>query len=119
MPKQYENTPLEHIAGYVGGRPEVKDGPKGEWVNFSVGVTRGYGEDAQTQWYGVGVNDQQVQDFVMSKVRKGTPVVLEGRSYKSERGGVEYDNFNAYRVGLVDWFVKGSGSRQTREDEDL
>ena len=119
---EYENTPLEHIAGNVGRNPETKSGRKGDFTVFSVAVNRGYGDEPDaTQWYSVMVNDERVQAFVHANIRKGTPVVLEGRSYKNEYGGKTYDNFTAYRVGTVDWFVKGHTARpvKAQEDEDL
>jgi hypothetical protein len=127
---QYD-TPLlvKQIAGYAGRNPEIKEGSKGEFVSFSMGVSRSYGDDDDsTLWYRIAVNDPQVQNFVMTKVRKGTPIVLEGSEYETEYQGTKQLNLNAYRVGLVDWFVKGAPSAREPlartparavEDEDL
>lgn len=122
MPKY--DTPLlvKQIAGYAGRAPEVKDGKKGEFVSFTVAVTRSYDrdDDDPTVWYRIGVNDQQVQDFVMANVKKGTPVVIEGSEYESEYQGTTQFNMNAFRVGIVDWFIKGSKPKsRAQEDEDL
>lgn len=121
MPKYDTPLVVKQIAGYAGRPPEIKTGPKGDFVSFSVGVSNTYGDDPEsTRWYRIAVNDPQVQDFVMAKVRKGTPIVLEGSEYESEYQGVTQYNMSAFRVGLVDWFVKGSaGPRRQQEEEDL
>ena len=122
MPKYDKPLLVKQIAGYAGRAPEVKTGPKGDFVSFSVGVSRSYGaEDPEpTAWYRIAVNDPQVQDFVMANIRKGTPVVLEGSEYETEYQGTTQLNMSAYRVGLVDWFIKGTAApRRQQEDEDL
>jgi single-stranded DNA-binding protein len=114
----YPKTKLTQIAGYVGAAPEIRQGNGGaDFTTFRVGVNEGYADDEETRWVGVAINDPQVQDFVNGKIRKGTPVVVEGHESTSERNGVTYNNMNGYRVGIVDWFVKGRAPQ--REDEDL
>lgn len=113
-----EYPPLEYIAGYAAGVPEVIEPEDGdEFTSFRVGVNVGYSEDDETRWYGVAVNNIDLQDWVQAHIRKGTPVVCEGRSYVRSYRGVDYDNFTAYKVGLVDWFVRGT-KRRTRDDTD-
>jgi len=121
MPKYDTPLVLTQIAGNVGRAPEVKSGSKGDFVSFSVAVARSYGDDPDsTRWYRVSVNDPQVQDFVLGRVRKGTPIVLEGSAYETEYQGATQHNLNAFRVGLVDWFVKGTQPKTRQsEDEDL
>jgi single-stranded DNA-binding protein len=123
---EYEKTDLIQIAGNVAADPAERESSKGAFVSFRVGVNREYGSDRPdaTRWYGVTVNDQQLQDFVMKTVRKGTPVVLEGWPYTTEFQGIIQDNLNARRVGIVDWFVKSpqggtTARRHPQEDEDL
>lgn len=117
---QYD-TPLviEQIAGYVGSNPEVKEGKRGDFIIFRIGVNESYGDDG-TKWYGCTVFDELVQAFVKSNVRKGTPVVLEGTVSQNEYDGKSFNNFNVFRVGLVEWFVKGRANQATdREEEDF
>jgi single-stranded DNA-binding protein len=118
---EYEDKPLSQIAGYAAGKPEVKNGTKGDFVSFSVAVTRFYGmeRDDRTRWYRIGVNDPQVQAFCLANIRKGTPVVLEGGEYTTEYQGQTQYNLSAFRVGLVTWFVKGTATPAQEEDEDL
>lgn len=116
---QYEKQDLAQAAGYVGTPPEMKPGRDGEeFLTFSLAVNTGYGDDAQTKWLGVAVNRPDLQDYVMENVRKGSAVVVEGYPRTVERNGTTYHNFTAFRVGLVNWYVRGT-QPQTRDDEDL
>ena len=65
------------------------------------------------------MNDPQVQRFCLDNIRKGTPVVLEGSEYTTEYQGQTQYNLNAFRVGLVDWFVKGAAQPAQEVEEDL
>ena len=118
---EYENRPLTHITGYAVGKPDIRIGNKGEFVSFSMAVTRFYDRersDAQ-RWYRIAVNNPMVQQFCLDNIRKGTPVVLEGSEYTTEYQGQTQYNLNAFRVGLVDWFVKGAAAAPREEEEDL
>jgi single-stranded DNA-binding protein len=118
MPEYTQNRELETIAGYVAAAPEVRDGRDGtQFTTFRVGTNTGYGEDSETKWFGVSINNTEVQDYVRGNLRKGTPVVVEGVSSTVERNGNTYNNFQGYRVGIVDWFV--IGRQPQREDDDL
>lgn len=115
---QYEKQDLSQAAGYTARDPERKPGRDGEdFLAFSIGVNTGYGDDSETKWLGVAVNRPDLQDFVMANVRKGTPVVVEGFERTVERNGNTYHNFQAFRVGIVDWYVRGT--QPQREEEDL
>jgi len=119
MPEYTQSKPLEQIAGYVGRDPEVKPGrDDSTFTSFTVGVNTGYGEDSETKWYGVAVNRKELQDWVQANIRKGKPIVAEGVSSTVTREGATFNNFTAYRVGIVDWFVLGMPAAP-REDEDL
>lgn len=116
---EYEKSDLSQAAGYVARDPEMKPGRNNEdFLSFSIGVNTGYGDDAETKWLSVAVNRPDLQDFVMGNVRKGTPVVVEGFERTVERNGNTYHNFQAFRVGVVDWYTRGSQPQQ-REEEDL
>lgn len=122
MPDKRDYPDLEHIAGYAGGKPEVKDGRDGEFTTFRLGVTRTYDRDVDdaTTWYGVSVNKPELQEFVQERLSKGMAVVCEGSAYTSKSKGVEYHNFRAFRVGIIDWFVVGDKPKKRDEvDEDL
>lgn len=121
----YEQKPLKHIAGIVGNDPEVKRGDWGEFTTFSVAVTRSYGDDGETRWYGATVNKQALQDWVNENIHKGSRVVLEGVPSKRQYNGEDRYNFAAFRVGNADWAVLGQQTmRPTKaqqaamEDED-
>ena len=115
---------LSHIAGYVAAAPEIKqgrdrDGNPSEFTTFRIGVNVGYGEESETKWFGVAVNNPDLQDYVNGTLRKGTPVVCEGVARTVERNGSIFNNFNAYRIGVVDWFVRGRAQSRKPEEEDL
>lgn len=112
--------PLTQIAGYVADKPEVREYDGDEFTTFRVGVNRFYDDDVDesTRWYGVAVNKPAVQDFVQAELRKGTAVVVEGTVSKKEGDGVTFYNMNGYRVGLVDWFVAGSGDYDSDDEEE-
>ena len=115
MPK-YEKQ-LTQAAGYVGFPPEIRPGQDGEWMTFRLGVNTSYGEGSETKWLGVSVSKPELMDWVQANVRKGSAVVVEGVEKEVERNGNIYHNFQAYRVGLVNWFVRGT--QPQRDDEDL
>lgn len=118
MPEQGERSPLVHIAGRAVRAPEIKSSSRGEFAVFNVGVTRYYDRerDDATRWVRVLVNKPQVIEFCQRHIRKGTPVVIEGGAYESEYQGQKQYNINAFRVGLVDWFILGQ--QQTQEEEE-
>ena len=118
MPTPENKPDLQHIAGYVGADPEIKTGANGEFVTFRVGVSTGYGDESETRWYGVAVNNETLQGLVMDGIRKGTPVVCEGITRIVNKGENTYYNFNAYRVGKADWFVIGQAGRSSRKADD-
>jgi single-stranded DNA-binding protein len=117
---EYEDKPLTQLVGYAANKPETKGGSKGEFVSFNLAVTRFYDrdKDESTRWYRIGVNDPQVQRFCLDNIRKGTPVALEGGAYETEYQGQKQYNLSAFRVGLVDWFVRGAAAPR-KEEEDL
>ena len=113
---------LVQIAGTVGRDPEVKNGPKGDFTTLSVASNLGYGgERDDTRWYSVAFNDPIVQDFVRKNIRKGNAIVVEGYVNPREYNGSTYYNMSGFRVGFVEWFVKGRAQAAPagREDEDL
>ena len=114
-----ENKPnLSHIAGYVAAAPEVKEGSNGSFTTFRVGVSTGYGEEGETRWYSVAVNNEILQSYVQENITKGTPVVVEGIERVVQRGENTYYNFNGYRVGKVDWFVIGNQQPKRKTDDE-
>ena len=125
----YEQKPLKQIAGIVGRDPEVVAGDWGEFTKFSVAVTRSYGDDGETRWYGVTVNKDALQEWVKRNLHKGSRVVCEGVPKSHDYQGEKQHDFAAFRVGLVDWAQLNSQqtSRPTKarqaemddEDEDL
>jgi single-stranded DNA-binding protein len=116
----YEKEDLQQAAGYVARDPETKPGRDGEdFVSFSIGVNTGYGDDSETKWLGVAVNRPDLQDWVMANVRKGNAVVVEGFGRTVTRGDNTYNNFSAFRVGKVDWYVRGSSAPAPRDDDDF
>jgi len=121
-----EPKPLLQIAGYVGGKPEIRSGRDGdEFTSFRVGINRFYDDELEeaTRWYSVGVNKPALQDWVQANIRKGTAVVVEGTPSKKDWQGTTQHNMSGYRVGLVDWFVAGSSDDyeddRDEDDEDL
>lgn len=109
---------LVQVAGTVGRTPEVKSGPKGEFVTFSVAANIAYGDNG-SRWYSVAVNDPLVQEFVKKNFHKGTAVVVEGYVNPKEYNGSTYYNMSGFRVGFVEWFVKGRATKSESEEEDL
>jgi hypothetical protein len=117
MPTPENKPDLQHIAGYVAAAPEVKQGNDGEFTTFRVGVSTGYGDDGETRWYSVAINNTTLQQYVQENISKGTPVVVEGITRIVQRGENTYYNFNGYRVGKVDWFVIGNQKPKARDDD--
>ncbi len=95
--------PLQQIAGNVGRDPEVRNTGKGDVVKFSVAVSRGYGDDAPTEWYDAAVFNDQLRPVVLREIHKGTRVVLEGTVKERQVDGKTYRDFVANRVGVVEW----------------
>lgn len=113
-----ERSVVRHYAGNVGQDPVVRDGSNGEFVTFSLAVTRLYPQgdlESETRWIGVNVNRRDLQDFVLDNIFQGSKVVVEGFPYERESGGNTYYNINATRIGLVDWAQRNGGSTERRE----
>lgn len=111
---------LSQIAGTVGREPEVKESSRGAFTVLSLAVNTGYGNDEDaTRWYSVAFNDPVVQDFVRRNIRKGSAIVVEGYENEREYNGRTYFNFNAFRVGFVEWFVKSRAQAAPAVEEDL
>ena len=135
-----EPTKITVIAGKVLRDPESKPitvhGEDMEVVNFSVAVTVTYGDrnDSQdygeSRYYSVGVWREDLRDWVMENIHKGSNVSVEGTLTKTDKDGSTYRNISAFRVGLIDWYVRGKASGATTrpakkrtvaedDDEDL
>lgn len=123
MPKYDEPLTIRHIAGNVGSDPEEKQGREGStFVSFRLAVTRAYGDEPDaTRWYSVAVNKDALQSEVLTNIRKGAKVVCEGTASSKESNGKTYYNFNAFRVGFIEWLVPSGSARKTttRDDDDL
>ena len=133
-------TRVTVIAGKVLRDPELKEvtigGEDAEVVNFSVAVTVTYGDRNNSQDYGesryysIGVWREDLRDWVMENIHKGSNVAIEGSLSKTDKDGTVYRNLSAFRVGLIDWYVRGKTSGSTSrpakkrtvvedDDEDL
>ena len=110
---EFEQKPVSQIAGNVGRDPEVKKGPYGEFVVFSLATTRMLptemgGSDGETRWYDVSVNKEWLQEWVLENVHKGSRIAVEGFPRKEEYEGRPQYRMSAFRVGAVDWAVSDS-----------
>lgn len=120
MPQYDTPLKLTQIVGTVGRAPEVKQGKKGDFVSFSVAANLDYdGTPESTRWYSVGFNDPQVQDYVLQNIRKGMAVAVEGSVWEKQSNGRTYYNVTGFRIGLVEWFVKGRSQPRDTSEEDL
>ena len=134
-----EPTHITVIAGKVLRDPEENTfelhGEDTTVVNFSVAVTLTYGDrnDSQdygeSRYYSVGVWREDLRDWAMENIHKGSNVSVEGTLTKTDKGGNTYRNISAFRIGLIDWYVRGKTSGTTtrpakrrtvvEDDEDL
>lgn len=109
---------LTQIVGRAGGDPRVIDGSKGEFTALSVAVTLSYGEEDDTRWVNVTVNDPGHQKFVNEEISKGTRVVAVGflktdREYK----GVKQYDLRATEIGFATMAKKGGSSSKSKPKE--
>lgn len=72
------------VIGNVGKDPELRYTAGGKAVaKFSVGDTRGKGDDKQTTWHYVTCFDEQAEN-VCEQVKKGSRVLVVGRLAKEK-----------------------------------
>ena len=82
------------IAGNLGTDPEMRSTQNGTNVaNFSVGVSRGWGENKKTEWYKV-VAWKTLAETAEKYLKKGSKVLVEGemetRSWDKDDGTKGY-----------------------------
>lgn len=97
---------LSRVVGNVGTAPEKRQTTKGDVVVFSVAQPVKFGREApDPEWYNVAVWDHGMQELVLSKIRKGSAVVVAGKRKPDRHGdnGKVYRDITAYRVGTVDY----------------
>lgn len=97
--------PLTGIVGVVGKDPQIKSTSAGDVTEFSMAVSDGFGEEANTVWYRVSVWDEASQEAVQQQVRKGNHVAVQG-VVKPGRDGYGPD-MKAFRLTLLNWFPRG------------
>lgn len=120
MPKYDTPLRLTQVVGTVGRAPEVKESSKGEFVSLSIAANLDYDSGPEsTRWYSVAFNDPQVQGYVLQNIRKGMSIAVEGSLWEKDSNGRTYYNINGFRVGLVEWFVKGRTQERDTSEEDL
>lgn len=109
------------IRGYAGKDMKMREGKKGDYATFSVGVSRG--KDRETDWFNVFVSGKQV-DWI--DVCKGDLVEVKGRlSFsKSEKYGMSATIFADSYGGVENcsnWeSSNGNGHAKSEEsDEDI
>lgn len=95
---QYE--PLVGIVGVVGRAPEIKSTSKGDVTEFSVAVSDGFGDDANTVWYRASVWDEVLQESVQRAVQKGTHIAIQGTVRQRDGYGPD---IKAFRVSPLSW----------------
>ena len=116
-------TKVTVIAGKVLRDPEEKTitlgGEDATVVNFSVAVTVTYGDRnnandyGESRYYSVGVWREDLRDWAMDNIHKGSNVAIEGSLTKTDKDGQTYRNISAFRIGLIDWYVRGKSSAST------
>lgn len=115
--------PQDTIAGNVGQNPKTFENSKGTVTKFSVATVDGYDKDAKeerTVWVDVTVWDENLQAVVNSSkgIKKGNRVVILGRrSTYTDKNGVERQNMNAQRIGLVDYLRPTKAAEKPAPDE--
>jgi len=123
----YPKNTIRHIMGNLGTDPEKPIGADGKelgFTTFRIAVTRDYDDDAKPRWYSVTVSKDALQDAVMSQLKKGSRVGVEGvPSTKEGANGQTFYNFRAFRIGLVEYLAVGAPSAATSKpapaaDED-
>lgn len=106
------------FAGYLGRDAELRNTPAGHSVlNFSVGVTVGWGDNQKTLWVGCamwGDRGEKLAPYLL----KGKPVCVSGdidlRTYETRDGkaGAEL-TLNVQRVTLMGGNKQNDGQRGT------
>ncbi|MDR1118951.1 MAG: single-stranded DNA-binding protein [Bifidobacteriaceae bacterium] len=73
------------VSGWVAVPPELHAGTDSPWATFRLASTAWYwdamGErrDANTTWFDVRVNGEQLVENLMVSLKKGDPVIVDGR----------------------------------------
>ena len=86
MNRQYDK-PLVGIVGVVGKDPEIKTTTKGDITKFSVAVSDGFGDGAQTTWYSVATFNEGLQASIQGSIYKGAHVAVQGTVTEKEGYG--------------------------------
>ena len=117
--------PLTGIVGVVGKDPQIKSTSAGDVTEFSVAVSDGFGEDANTTWFRVSVWDEATQAAVQQPtsqggIGKGSHVAIQG-VVKEGRDGYGPD-IKAFRVSPLNWYPRGQRAAAPvaqQDDEDF
>lgn len=118
MPRHDEPLKVTQVVGRVGNDPETRETKAGDVLNFSVAKTMAYGGDEDTRWFRCAIWNEDLQRAVRGIISKGVPVVVEGKVEKEDYKGTTQYNMTVFRVGLVDWVVRGGESNSRRDDDD-
>ena len=97
------------LIGNLGKDPEHRLTPAGKAVvTFSLAVNKGKGKDDKdlTNWYTIHVWNEKIRDAVLTYLKKGSPVYIDGdllfRTYQKENGTDGYSlDVNASQVQFL------------------
>ena len=109
------------IHGYIGRKPELKtftkDGQEREYVTFSVGVSRDYGDE--TDWYDVTMFGSRAK-VIHKFFHKGSQIICSGRMQSStyEEGGKKRKSWKLI-VDDFDFCDSNGNSGSSVSDSDI
>ncbi len=66
------------IIGHLGADPQLRTGPKGNYVTFSVAVYVGTKDNDKSDWLDVSCGSEMLIETVMKRCKKGSKVYIEG-----------------------------------------
>ena len=113
--------PLTGIVGVVGKDPVIKNTSAGDVTEFSVAVSDGFGEEANTTWYRVSVWDEATQAALQQPVSqggigRGSHVAIQGVVKPGNEG--YGPDIKAFRVSPLNWYPRGKREAAPASQDD-
>jgi len=102
------------FTGNVGNDAELRNAGGTDVCNFNVAVKQGFGRDAATAWYRVGVWGTRAKSIV-EHVKKGSKVAVAGELMIGEYNGKPQYEVRAHEV---DPFCGGKADTSTTSGRD-